>query len=112
MRLDRHRRVLRHALETAWRERQQRVDELGQRARRRLEERRTAARRDLDRLSVQLRALNPLNVLERGYSLTQRMDGRLVRRAAEVNPGERLRTRLARGSIEVEVTGHEPTENP
>ena len=108
-RLVRHRQVLRHSLEGAWRERQQRTDELGQRALRALQDRRLGARRDLDRLTVQLRVLNPLNVLERGYSLTQRTDGRVVRNAAEVNPGERLRTRLARGSIEVEVKRNEPT---
>jgi len=108
-RLGRHRQVLRHALEGAWRERQQRMDELGQRALRALQDRRIGARRDLERLTVQLRVLNPLNVLERGYSLTQRTDGRVVRNAAEVDPGEILRTRLARGSIEVEVKRHEST---
>jgi exodeoxyribonuclease VII large subunit len=109
-RLGRHQQVLRHSLEGAWRERQQRVDEWGQRALRALQDRRIGARRDLDRLTVQLRVLNPLNVLERGYSLTQRTDGRVVRNAAEVVPGEILCTRLARGSIEVEVKRHEPTQ--
>jgi exodeoxyribonuclease VII large subunit len=108
-RLGRHRQVLGHALESAWRERQQRVDEWSQRAQRALQDRRISARRDLDRLTVQLRVLNPLNVLERGYSLTQRTDGRVVRNAAEVEPGETLHTRLARGSIEVEVKRHEST---
>jgi exodeoxyribonuclease VII large subunit len=108
-RLGRHRQVLGHALESAWRERQQRVDEWSQRTQRALQDRRISARRDLDRLTVQLRVLNPLNVLERGYSLTQRTDGRVVRNAAEVEPGETLHTRLARGSIEVEVKRHEST---
>jgi exodeoxyribonuclease VII large subunit len=52
-----------------------------------------AASRGLDTLS-------PLATLGRGYSITQRMDDhRVVRRADEVAPGERIETRLARGRI-------------
>lgn len=111
-RLGRHRQVLRHALESTGRQRQQRVDELGQRALRAVRERPAGARRDLDRLAAQLRVLNPLNVLDRGYSLTQRPDGRVVRNAAEVGIGEMLRTRLARGCLDVEVKKHESSQNP
>ncbi len=54
----------------------------------------------LARLASQLEALSPLGVLARGYSLTQRLeDGRIVRSAADVRPGDRLRTRLADGEI-------------
>jgi exodeoxyribonuclease VII large subunit len=41
-----------------------------------------------------------LNVLARGYSLTTRDDGRTVIRSADqVDAGDRLVTRLARGRI-------------
>jgi exodeoxyribonuclease VII large subunit len=45
-----------------------------------------------------LRALSPLSVLGRGYSLTYGPDGRLVRRAADVRAGDGLWTRLADGA--------------
>jgi exodeoxyribonuclease VII large subunit len=45
-----------------------------------------------------LRALSPLAVLGRGYSLTYDADGRLVRAADDVRPGAALRTRLADGA--------------
>ena len=47
----------------------------------------------------QLEALSPLGVLTRGYSLTRRGDGALLRSAADVAPGEIIRTRLAEGEI-------------
>jgi exonuclease VII large subunit len=40
-----------------------------------------------------------LNVLNRGYSLTRTIDGRLVRDAAEVNPGDVILTRVGNGEI-------------
>jgi exodeoxyribonuclease VII large subunit len=50
-----------------------------------------------------LDALSPLNVLERGYSLTFSADGRLLRSPAGLSPGERIRSRLHRGEILSEV---------
>ncbi len=51
-----------------------------------------------------LEALSPLSVLQRGYSITQRDDGTgVIRSAAEVAPGERLRTRLHHGELLSEV---------
>jgi exodeoxyribonuclease VII large subunit len=75
-----------------------RLDELessmGRAVRRRLQ----LARRHLDQTAARLESLSPLAVLARGYSLTQRADdGRLVRDAAELQPGERIATRFARG---------------
>jgi exodeoxyribonuclease VII large subunit len=63
---------------------------------RRLETMRT----DLQRLESGLRWLSPLGVLERGYSLTtDAATGEVVREAARVRVGQRLRTRLRRGEI-------------
>lgn len=47
----------------------------------------------------QLQALSPLNVLTRGYSLTQRTDGTVLRSSSGVVPGDVIETRLAEGSI-------------
>jgi exodeoxyribonuclease VII large subunit len=47
-----------------------------------------------------LAGLSPLNVLARGYSLTQRLaDGQVVRSVAGVRPGDAIVTRLADGRL-------------
>lgn len=64
----------------------------------------------------QLEGLSPLNVLNRGYSLTRTADGEtLLRDAAAVRPGDRLVTRLAAGEIVSrveEVRGQEAGGTP
>ncbi len=52
---------------------------------------------------AQLQALSPLAVLERGYSMTLGPDGRVIRSPSDVSAGDRISTRLARGTIESEV---------
>jgi exodeoxyribonuclease VII large subunit len=42
-------------------------------------------------------------VLNRGYSITYSANGAVLRDASRVTPGERLRTRLARGEVESDV---------
>lgn len=58
----------------------------------------------LDSLTAQLKALSPLNILERGYALVFDADGKLVKDAAQVQPGDELSARLARGTITTTVT--------
>ena len=58
---------------------------------------------DIRRLEMQLKALNPLAVLNRGYSITRDKDGEIVRSAGAVKTGQRMFTRLAKGTIESEV---------
>ncbi|MCD8531283.1 MAG: hypothetical protein LRY66_07955, partial [Saccharospirillaceae bacterium] len=50
-----------------------------------------------------LNSLSPLNVLGRGYSITQQTDGRIVQQASEVVAGARIRSRLHQGWLESEV---------
>ena len=57
----------------------------------------------VETLSERLRLLSPYGVLERGYSLTTASDGSVVRDAASLRKGDRLVTRLAKGSVESEV---------
>lgn len=58
----------------------------------------------LGALAGRLDGLSPLGVLGRGYALVQRRaDGALVRRPADVAPGDGLRIRLAEGEIEARV---------
>ena len=76
----------------------QRVDELQKNLHtgvRRIYEARVGACRGL---SAQLGTLSPLSVLDRGYSLTQRLeDGAVVQDAGVLSAGDRLRVRFAMG---------------
>lgn len=64
-------------------------------ARMRLDENRRALRH----AEAQLRMLNPRGVLARGYSLTRRRGGKILRSAAEAPPGTRLETEFADGTV-------------
>jgi exodeoxyribonuclease VII large subunit len=91
--------ALRRPLERV-REQERRLDDLGERLQRaaRLKGERAAER--LAGLAGRLESLSPLNVLRRGYSLTRTEDKpALVRDAAQLQVGERLRTTLARGQV-------------
>lgn len=59
-----------------------------------------------------LEAVSPLRVLGRGYSLTSRQGGGVLRDAADVRAGERVETRLARGRLvsRVEEVRPEPAD--
>ena len=75
-----------------------RLDELEVSSRRAMRNRLQVSRARLDAAAARLDALSPLAVLARGYSLTQRLaDGRVIRDAAELTPGDRIATRFARG---------------
>jgi len=58
----------------------------------------------LARLAGQLDSLSPLAVLGRGYALaTRERDGRIVRSAGELEVGDRIDVRLARGGLGARV---------
>lgn len=82
---------------------EQRLDDLGARLDRAA---RVKLQRCRDRIAAtadQLESLSPLNVLKRGYSLTQTTDGRLVRSTADVSAGDRIITRVTDGEIVSDV---------
>lgn len=54
-----------------------------------------------------LDALSPLKVLARGYAVAQSGDGTVLKSAAEVAAGERIRVRLAQGSLQCDVVDKE-----
>ena len=54
---------------------------------------------ELQRITLQLRALNPLAVLQRGYSVTRLKDGTIVRDAEAVDSGTQLCSRVAKGEL-------------
>jgi exodeoxyribonuclease VII large subunit len=76
-----------------------------------------AARARLATAAGRLDSLSPLAVLARGYALVRRADdGKVVRRTAQVAPGDALAIRLAEGELEAHVSGRgrkpEPGEKP
>ena len=50
-----------------------------------------------------LEILNPLSILERGYSIIQNKSGESIKSNQDVNVGETLTARLNKGFIDVEV---------
>lgn len=59
---------------------------------------------NIKRIAMQLKALNPMAVLDRGYSLTSDERGRFVRSVGDIRAGQRLVTMVAKGRFESEVT--------
>ena len=57
--------------------------------------------------AAKLDAMSPLKVLIRGYSMTQREDGTVVRSVSQVEPGERVRISLEDGTLRATVMNKE-----
>jgi exodeoxyribonuclease VII large subunit len=96
-----------HLLQSAVQQAHQHVDELGMVMQHRMEWKLERDRQKLQRLESQLRMLNPLAVLGRGYSLTRKADGSVVRKAKSVKVGEVITTQLADGKVISNITGKE-----
>ncbi|MDX1465444.1 MAG: exodeoxyribonuclease VII large subunit [Halomonas sp.] len=60
-------------------------------------------RERLGGVARELQAVSPLAVLGRGYAILENDAGRVVRRAADTAPGERLEARLGEGRLALEV---------
>ncbi len=96
-----------HLLQAGVQQGHQRIDELGMTMQHRMERKIDRDTQRLQRLEGQLRMLNPLAVLGRGYSLTRKPDGTVVRSAAAVEVGEGLVTQFADGKVFSDVAGKE-----
>jgi exodeoxyribonuclease VII large subunit len=66
-----------------------------------------------ERLHGSLEALSPKAILARGYALVFDDEGRLVKQAAQLKPGSRVRAQLGRGEFtaEVDQVKDEPANN-
>lgn len=59
---------------------------------------------------ARLHSLSPLAVLDRGYALVIGAEGSLIRSVAQINPGDRLTTRMADGAFTSQVVAATPPE--
>ena len=75
------------------------VEALRDRARRRVESQLHRARDHTAHLRAQVRTLSPQSTLDRGYAIVQQVDGSVVSDPAELEVGELLRVRVARGDF-------------
>jgi len=65
------------------------------------------ARKRLETNAQMLNSLSPLQVIGRGYSLTQTTEGKIIRSIREIGVGIRIITRVTDGVIESEVVSQE-----
>jgi exodeoxyribonuclease VII large subunit len=86
----------------------QRLDDLDLRLRRALAARLTVAQQRLQMAHRGLDAVSPLATLQRGYAIVTGPDGVVVTDAAHLKVGDKITTRLARGSAVAQVTGVKP----
>lgn len=78
---------------------------LNQRLRNSMLQRLARERQQLVAVSRALDTVSPLATLSRGYSvLTRTIDGTVITNADQLHPGERIKARLHRGSVECTVT--------
>jgi exodeoxyribonuclease VII large subunit len=105
------RRALRLPLDRV-RDGERRLDDLAGRLHRAARQRLDRGRQHVEATAARLAGVSPLNVLARGYSLTQTDAGAVVRDAAQVRPGDRVRTRLHRGRIVARVEAMEFDAEP
>jgi exodeoxyribonuclease VII large subunit len=105
------RRAFRLPLERV-RELERRLDEWGERLERAGRQRLQRATQAVEATAARLESLSPLNVLARGYSLTRSETGQVVRKAEQVQPGERLVTLLHEGRLVSRVEEVAPQDRP
>ena len=65
-----------------------------------------------ERMMTALESLSPLAILERGYALVFDPSGKLLKDAAQVQAGDEITARLARGDIQATVKTKRPRPEP
>ncbi len=81
-----------------------RVDDLGRRMENRLRALLDSKGQHFRGITGRLNALNPLAILERGYSVSFNEKGEIIKSAKQVSAGDPLRTRFHKGSVISKVT--------
>jgi len=70
-----------------------------------------AARLRLDSVEARIRALDPVNAMRRGWSITRTADGSIVRSLNQVEIGTGLTTRVADGTLSSTITATQQRED-
>jgi exodeoxyribonuclease VII large subunit len=78
---------------------ERRTDDWADRLHRAARQRLLFSQKQAEAAAARLEGLSPLNVLARGYSLTRNEAGKVIRNAAQVQPGDRLETLVHQGKI-------------
>ncbi len=94
---------LRHALLTSLQRRRGALDVQQPRVARALEQRLQTVRQGLARAELRLQAVDPAQVLQRGYAWLTREDGRPVTSVDQTRVGEALTATLADGTVDLQV---------
>jgi exodeoxyribonuclease VII large subunit len=81
----------------------QNLDVLLERQGRAIEHSFELARTNLAGIQARLQTLSPDAILQRGYAIVTKMDGRIIRQSTQVIPNEHAQVRLAQGHLAVEV---------
>ena len=89
----------------------QRVDDLETACRTAVTRRLGDAKRDLHALAQRLNTLSPLATLERGYSISRKMDGEVLTTTEQVSVGDKVEVQLAYGHLACRVEELRDTES-
>lgn len=89
----------------------QRIDDLETACRTSVTRRLGDAERDLYALAQRLNTLSPLATLERGYSISRKMDGEVLISTEQTAVGDRIEVQLAHGHLACRVEELRDTEN-
>lgn len=81
----------------------QRIDDLETRYRNAMTQCLSNSERELHTLAQRLNALSPLATLERGYSISRKTDGQVLKSAEQVSIGDRVEIQLADGHLACRV---------
>ena len=61
----------------------------------------------IDKLLKNIEILSPLSILDRGYAIVTNSKGEAIKSFKDVSKGEILKTRLNKGTLDVEVIKNE-----
>jgi exodeoxyribonuclease VII large subunit len=103
--LDAQQRSLQHGLRRLTADAGRRLPRQGEMLRAAMNRRLDRQRERLEALARQLQAVSPTAILDRGYSVTTDEEGRVIRSTGDVAEGQAIRTRVADGEFDSEVTG-------
>ena len=81
----------------------QRIDDLETASRNAVERRLSDSKRDLQAFAHRLNALSPLATLERGYSISRKVDGEVLTSTQQVSVGDKIEVQLAHGHLACRV---------